>query len=214
MYATTLVRRVMMKQLMIICVVVIGVAGAARAAPTTWITFDEFPVGTIITNQYVGLGVVFLPGNVTGRQPKIANDAFMPNSPVLRPTGEPDFYQYQGDFSMQFITPATEVQFDSGFWDGLATGVINAYDSTWNPLASLTNTGVGVELISISGVGPISYVYFSSIGDPAGAGIDNLGFSISDFDPNPVPAVPAPGAIALGGIGLGLVGWLRRRRTL
>jgi hypothetical protein len=192
----------MMKKLIMICAILIGVAGLASAAPTTLITFDEFPLGTMIDNEYAGLGVEFLPGNITPRLPQISMNGAMPTQPILRATGEPDYYMFQGDFWIHFTTTAAEVQFDSGYWDGVGNGVINVYDPYMNPLASLSNTTTGVNVTNVTG--RIGYIYFNSIGDGAGADIDNLGFT----------PIPAPGAIVLGGIGVGLIGWLRRRRTL
>ncbi len=186
---------------------VMAVAGTANAAPTL-ITFDEFPLGTLIDNQYAGLGVVFLPGTVTPRLPQIGEDGAMPTYPVLRPTGEPDYGIFQGDFYVQFTTPALNVQFDSGWWDYLGVGIIDVYDPANNLIASLTNTvdtsTGGVETITLSGMGPIGKIYFNSVADGAGADMDNLAFQ----------PIPAPGAILLGSIGIGLVSWLRRRRTL
>ena len=184
-----------MKKLVTICAVVLLVAGTASAV----ITFDEFPVGTVISNQYAGQGVIFLPGNITGNLPIIAWDIDMPTDPVLSP--QP---LYNGDFSMQFTTPVTDVQFVSGYWNTVGTGVIGVYDPGMNLLATLSNTVIGPEQITISGLGNIGTIYFNSISDPYGADIDNLGFT----------PIPAPGAILLGSIGVGLVGWLRRRRTV
>jgi hypothetical protein len=199
-----------MKKLITICAivgllaVVLGVAGTANALP---ITFSEFPLGTVISNQYAPQGVIFLPGNITGTLPIISMNGAMATAPVLSPQGQntpPQFWQYAGDFSMQFTTPVTNVSFLSGYWDTVGTGVIQVYDPGLNLLTSLSNTTTGPELVSVSGLGNIGKIYFNSISDPAGADIDNLNFT----------SIPAPGAILLGSIGVSLVGWLRRRRTL
>jgi hypothetical protein len=194
----------MMKKLIMICAILIVVAGLASAAPTYLITFDEFPLDTVISNQYAPLGVVFLPGDVTPRLPQISMNGAMPTMPVLRPTGEPDFYVFQGDFYIQFPTPVVDVKFISGYWDTVGTGIIDVYGPYGNLLASLSNTTTGVNTTDLSALGKIGKIYFNTVADGAGADFDNLSFS----------PIPAPGAIVLGGIGVGLIGWLRRRRTL
>ena len=158
------------------------------------ITFDEVAINTLISDQYEDMGVIFAPGDETGRLPQTSMNGAMPDQPILRPTGEPDYSAYEGDFWMQFPHPASSVQFDSGYWDSAGVGVIDVYSPGGTLLVSLSNPGTGVQLISIFGYGPIGSIYFSSIGDGGGADIDNLSFELVT---TPVPTMTAWGMMIL-----------------
>ncbi len=77
-----------------------------------------------------------------------------------------------------------------------------AYDIYGNPTAGVSTTGYGIW--SVSGI-------TKKISFHDGTGMIAVGRI--DFEPILEP-IPAPGAILLGSIGVGLVGWLRRRRAI
>jgi hypothetical protein len=185
----------------IFAVACIALLCSSAFAGTVLLTFSEFPVNTIITNQYAPQGVVF--SGLSDGPPIIANDGAMPDSPVLSPN--PPF---AGDFQFTFVSGATQVEFDSGFWNSLGTGVINVFDVNNNSLGSFTNTCAGatctvpgVDHFDFTGLGLIGRITFDSLNDPFGADIDNLTYT---------PA-PEPGTLALLASGfLGLAGAARR----
>ncbi len=141
------------------------------------ITFSEMKVGTHISDQYAGLGIIF-----GGDDPYIDEDGSTPTSPVL--SGSP---QFQGDIVAFFVSqdnPSKHVtvdqfSFDAGCFNSISSTIVEWYDINGNKLGEQYNSKLGIEHFLIEEYGIASWRISISNHDPQGFVIDNVNFSYS-----------------------------------
>jgi hypothetical protein len=203
-----------MKKFTAVCMVVgLLSAGVGNAAVT--LTFDELPTQPVNGLSYKGVTFGFTIGGSPSTDAQYGavgpGDIMFLQDKTLEGNAA-------GVLTLDFAQPTDTLQFGialNSFDPVVPAYSVQLFDASSAPLATLSaNTYPLVvwseDLFSYSGT-PISRAVIGFNNQAATRfAMDNLTHnSVGDIDP-----VPAPGAILLCSIGVGLVSWLKRRRTL
>lgn len=200
-----------MKKLITICILLVLMStGAANAAFT--LTFDELSPQSVDGLSY--MGVTF--GFTVGGSP--SDDAFYNaigpgtltylQDPTLEGTTA-------GVLTLDFATPTDQLQFGaalSSYYAATPGYTVRLYNPSYQLIGAYSGNTSTLVLWSEG-----QFTYSGTSVSRAAIGFNNQAasrFALDNLTINPVSAVPVPGAILLCSIGAGLVGWLRRRKTL
>jgi len=200
-----------MKKLVAICILLVLMStGAANAAFT--LTFNELPTQPVNGLSYMGIMFGFKVG---GNSSTDANyNAIGPGTltylqdPTLEGTTA-------GILTLDFATPTDQLQFGAAlnsYYAATPGYVVRLYDPSYLLIGVYSGNTSPLVLWSEG-----QFTYSGTPVSRAAIGFNDRvasRFALDNLTINPVSAVPAPGAILLSSIGLGLVNWLRRRRTL
>jgi len=171
----------------------------------TLVNFDDKAVGTpVLANDYVSFGVtsiVELEGlGFFGRYSSAQSAPCYVGTGSNGERGTDASGGWDGTIQIDLALPASMVGIGIANNSG-GPETLSVYDSVGSLLESHTvTTGANAYVVIARGTYDISRLVIA--GDY---------FAIDDLQFN---AIPAPGALLLGSIGVGLVGWLRKRRTL
>ena len=164
----------------------------------TLINFDDQPTGTpILPGDYAGFGLASITELTVG-PPAFARYGGTQSPPNYIGTGVQ--YGWNGLIRFDLALPASQI--------GLGVA-----DSAGGPefLSVFNSGGTLLESYVLTSGANIYAVITRPFYDISRIEIKGEFFAVDDLQFN---TIPAPGAILLGGIGVGVVSWLRRRRTL
>ena len=197
-----------MKKLVAICILLVLMStGAANAAFT--LTFDELPTQPVDGLSYMGITFGFTVGGVSSTD-AIYNDIGPGTLTYLQdPSMEGTT---AGILTLDFSTPTDQLEFGvalNSYYAATPAYAVRLYDSSYQLIGVYSGNTSPLVLWSEG-----QFTYSGTLVRRAVIGFNEQAagrFALDNLTINPIPA---PGAVLLGSIGLGLVNWLRRRRTL
>lgn len=179
------------------------VSSLGLAAPTV-IDFESLADREIVDNQFLALGADFGGTASILRAGTSLNPIYPPNSGSNVIFDDPQL----GTGIIRVDAVGSLWAMAGGYVTGNRNVTLTAYASDNSVLGTASTgganyIGAGTPNIFLSVTAPgIAYVTFHDSGNT---------YTVDDFTLQPIPA---PGAILLGSIGIGVVSWLRRSRTL